>query len=93
MAPINSIADFRAAMRAGPYAWPGGYPRYFVMGDGGACSFETAKSERRQFLEALAHSCRSDQWRPIACEVNWEDSELRCDHSGQRIPSAYGEEN
>lgn len=30
---INSISDFRKAMRNGPYAWPGGYPLFFVMGD------------------------------------------------------------
>lgn len=93
MPAINSISDFRAAMRSGPYAWPGGYPLYFVMGDGGACSFATAKAERRQFLDALAHSHRSDQWRPVAVEVNWEDATLRCDHSGERIESAYGEDD
>jgi len=31
---IETISDFRKAMRHGPYAWPGGYPCYFIMGDG-----------------------------------------------------------
>lgn len=91
MPAIETISDFRAAMRSGPYAWPGGYPLYFVMADGGACSFATAKAERREFLNALAHSHHSDQWRPVAVEVNWEAGDLRCDHSGERIESAYAE--
>jgi len=33
---IESISDFRAAIRNGAYAWPGGYPMFFVMADGGA---------------------------------------------------------
>ena len=27
---INSISDFRRAIHNGPYAWPGGYPLYFI---------------------------------------------------------------
>lgn len=35
--------------------------------------------------------CASTGWRVAGCAVNWEDTELRCDHSGERIPAAYGE--
>lgn len=88
---IKSISDFRAAVRNGPYAWPGGYPLFWVMADGGACAFHVAKDERRFMLQALADNCRSDQWRPVALEVNWEDSLLRCDATGELIESAYGD--
>jgi hypothetical protein len=88
---IKSISDFRAVVRNGAYAWPGGYPLFWVMADGGACAFNVAKDERRFMLQALADNSRSDQWRPVAIEVNWEDADLRCDATGELIESAYGE--
>jgi hypothetical protein len=33
----------------------------------------------------------NDGWRVVACDTNWEDGELYCDHSGERIESAYAE--
>jgi hypothetical protein len=89
--PINSISDFRRAIRNGPYAWPGGYPLYFIMSDGGALSFKAAKAERRGVLEALRDNS-GNGWRPVAVEINWEDAELYCDHTNERIESAYAED-
>ena len=88
---INSISDLRKAFRHGPYAWPGGYPCYFVMADGEPLSFKAAKENRRELLEALTSSHDLNCWRPIGLEVNWEDPDLRCVHSGERIESAYAE--
>lgn len=88
---INSISDFRAAVRNGAYAWPGGYPLYFVTSDGAALSFDAAKAERRNILDSIAHRL-SDGWRVIGMDINWEDANLYCDHTGKRIESAYAEE-
>lgn len=97
---IHSISDFRRAVRNGPYAWPGGYPCYWIMADGGSLAFSVAKSDRRQMLEALAEytaepipyrARRDNEWRPVALEINWEDGDLYCDHTGKRIESAYAE--
>jgi hypothetical protein len=88
--PINSISDFRRAVHNGPYAWPGGYPLYWVMSDGDACAFNVAKSERHNMLEALRDHDRSG-WRPVALEINYEDSDLICAHTGIKIESAYGD--
>ena len=88
--PITSICDFRKAIRNGAYAWPGGYPLFFVMADGEALSFEAAKENHREILEALAHGQRNDGWKPVAFEINWEDSSLICAHTGKAIRSAYG---
>jgi len=88
---INTVQQFREAIENGPYAWPGGYPLYFVTSDGAAISFGTAKYN----VESIAHSIAddiNDGWKVIAVEVNWEDPELRCDHNGERIESAYAEE-
>lgn len=88
---IHTISDFRRAVRNGAYAWPGGYPCYWIMADGGACAFNVAKSERRLMLSELADPAPNDQWRPIALEINWENGALYCDHTGERIESAYAE--
>jgi len=88
---INSISDFRAAYRNGPYAWPGGYPLFFITSDGGALSFAAVRQERRQILEAIRDHSR-DGWRVVAVEINYEDSFLTCDHTGEWIESAYGDE-
>lgn len=88
-----SVSDFRRDIRR-PYAWPGGYPRYFLCGDGLPLAFKTVQAERwirREILESLARGTRSDQWRIVACEINWEDGELYCSHTGERIESAYAE--
>jgi len=87
---INTISDFRRAVRNGPYAWPGGYPFYFITSDGAVLSFMAAKKERRNILEAIRDKDHSG-WRVIAVDINWEDPELYCDHTGKRIESAYAE--
>jgi len=86
-----SIAQFRTDMRAGKYAWPGGYPRYFVMADGESLSFEAARENRRLILEAIRDDDSTGGWQPAATDINWEDSELCCAHTGQPIESAYSE--
>src|SRR6187399_1426285 len=92
---INTISDFRKAMRHGPYAWPGGYPVYFIMEDGDCLSFKAARENRRTLLDAIAEwrdnpRVRSG-WRPVALEINYED-DLTCCHTGEQIESAYGVE-
>ncbi len=90
---IESISDFRKAFRQGPYAWPGGYPMYFVLSDGEALSFKSAKLARRHILEALAdyrtNRREHSGWRPIGLAINWEDSDLHCVHTGEAIEAAY----
>lgn len=89
---INSISDFRKAMRLGPYAWPGGYPMFFVTSYGAALSFSSARYNRRKILESIATNA-SDGWRIVRVDINWEDPDLRCDDTGERIPSAYAEDD
>lgn len=81
----------KALLRAGQYAWPGGYQLYFVTSDGAALSFEAVLQEFRQVLNSIKHGL-SDGWRVVGVDINWEDQELYCEHTGKRIPSAYSEE-
>ena len=68
------------------YAWPGGYPIFYVTRDN----------------EILCPKCTNEniellsdpydlQWYVVGCDINYEDSNLYCDHCGERIESAYGD--
>lgn len=76
-----------------PYAWPGGYPRYFITDDGGSLSYEAAKENKRIIFEAIRDKDKRSGWCVIGCDINWEDAELICDHTNKRIESAYGEDD
>lgn len=80
----------KQALRDGPYTWPGGYPKYFVASDGEALSFAAVLAEFKQVLYSIRHKL-NDGWRVVGVDVNWEDPELYCAHTGERIESAYAE--
>lgn len=87
---INTTAEFKATLRAGPFAWPGIYPLYFLTSDGGVLSFAAARECLKEILWAIEYNDGNSGWRVVACEINYEDDELICDHTGEFIPSAYG---
>lgn len=87
---IETVSDFDAALANGAYAWPGGYPLYFVTDDGGCLCFKAAALEAQLIRDAIAADDRQSGWRVVACEVNWEDETLICEHTGAKIESAYG---
>ena len=72
--------------------WPahtdvGGYPLYYLTAAGGVLSPKSANENLEQTL------CSDDpQWFIVACDINYEDPDLYCDDSSERIPSAYAEE-
>lgn len=74
------------------YAWPGGYPLYLITSDGAALCIDCGKKEYRNIVRSI-HRNVSDGWKVEAVDVNWEDTNLYCDHCSQLIESAYGESN
>lgn len=91
---IKTVADFKATLRAGRYAWPGGYPLYFVAGDGEALSFKTARDNFRGIVYAIQNNNirPHDGWNVVGCEINYEDTDLFDAHTGEKIESAYGDD-
>ena len=73
-------------------AWPGGYPLYLVTGDGGALCPQCVKRELRVIIGTVRDEDTQGGWYPAGVDVNWEDPALYCDHCGERIESAYGED-
>jgi hypothetical protein len=84
------LADVKQAIRQ-PYAWPGGYPLFVVMSDGEALSIAAAKEQWREIVRATLQRDRSG-WQAAGVDINWEDAKLYCAHTGQRIESAYAED-
>lgn len=87
--PNSTVEQFKNFVRR-PYAWPGGYPMFAVCDDGGCLCKDCAKSEAALIIRATV-SQDSSGWQVAAVGVNWEDTELTCDHCGNAIESAYGD--
>ena len=85
---INTVKDLKDAFINGPYAWPGGYPMYFITSDGAALSFSAAV-ENMELVEDSIETGSDDGWRIVAFDINWEDGELYCDHTNEKIEAAY----
>ncbi len=85
---IRTVAEFKATLRAGAYAWPGGYPRYLICSDGGALCFDCGHKEARNVMESIDRKA-GDGWRVVACDINYEDADLHCEHCSKSIEAAY----
>lgn len=90
---IKTVEDFNEALATGPYAWPGGYPLYFFTSDSAALSFKAAQANAELIREAIADNDTRCGWHVCGMDVNWEDAQLYCDDTGERIESAYAEDD
>lgn len=90
MTPAERLKMVKQFIRQ-PYAWPGGYPCYLLMADGGVLSHQAAKDNFKTIAFEVITNDTRDDWHPVSVEINWEDPDLYCDHTGQRIESAYAE--
>ena len=86
-----SLLEVKRQLRSGKYAWPGGYPLYFITADGAALSFEAVRAEWRNIVQAHLWNDSRSGWAIAGVDVNWEDTELYCDHTNAKIESAYGD--
>ena|ERR1700722_7881427 len=84
---IDSVADFKATLRNGPYAWPGGYQMFLLCDDGAPLCFKCGHKEARSIISSIADR-RRDGWRVVACDINYEDSDCYCAHCSDKIPAA-----
>ena len=90
---IKSVQGLDDVMEGnlGGYAFPGGYPIFFVTSDGGVLSYAAVQDNRGEIDEAIRDRDNSG-WRVVGADVNYEDAFLFCDHTGERIESAYAED-
>ena len=89
-----ALSVIKAELREGKYAWPGGYPKFFLCADGEPLSYDAAYENFKYIVQRhlVPDSSNDPQWLLVAYDVNWEDSNMFCSHSGKRIESAYAED-
>jgi len=75
------------------YAWPGGYPIFYLCSDGGTLCPECVNVEAIHTGCNGTERCKEDdaQWCVVASDVHWEGAAMICDHCNAEIESAYGE--
>lgn len=85
--------DLARDLREGRYTSLGSYPKFWVTAHGSVISYDAIMGELCRYMRATAGKCESwdREAAIVGCDVNWEDADLYCDHTGQRIPSAYAE--
>lgn len=73
------------------YAWPGGYPIYYLFADGEVCCPDCANGENG----SQAHEDRDGDhdWLLVGQQVHYEGETLACVHCNRQIESAYGNPN
>lgn len=69
------------------YAWPGGYPFFYLTDDGDTACPDCANGENQS--DFPDPSADDSQWTIVGVEVNWEDTDMVCCHCNSRIQSAY----
>lgn len=72
------------------YAWPGGYPLYYIVADGEALCPGCVNAEIK-LIDAARFDLWDKQWRVIGVDANYEDVSLYCAHCNKQIPAAYAD--
>jgi len=68
------------------WAWPGGYPIYYVCEDGGVLCADCANNN----IDLTTDPDAERDWKIVAGDINYEDDSLSCDNCYGHIESAYG---
>jgi hypothetical protein len=87
---IRNTAQLKATLRAGPYAWPGGYPIVLITNDGEMVSPAALAKDRGQLQWAIRSIRDRGGDRIIGADVYWEGEPVECAATGVMIESAYG---
>jgi hypothetical protein len=84
--PSEVLRSVKLALRE-----PSTVSAFVVMHDGEALSLAAARENWPQICWATITRDGSSGWRAEAVDVNWEDPNLLCAHTGEPIPATYGE--
>ena len=84
---IRTVRDLATALRRGKYTSVGSYPLFFVNSQNQVFSFEAVRGDFMTFARGVFEGVNPI----VSVEVNWENPELYCDATEERIESAYAE--
>lgn len=85
---VRKILGMRVCREPLPsFAWPGGYPIFYLFRAGGVCC---PKCANQNIVEIDGERCNSHGgWALAGSDLNYEDDDLVCDHCNCGIPAAY----
>jgi len=69
-------------------SWPGLYPVFYVTADNGTLCPACVNEHR-----TLCADPADPQWHVTDTDINWESTDMTCEHCNAVIDSAYGESN
>ena len=96
---IKTKSELIEQLKYGQFAFPGGYPRYFVAKDMSCICYDCLVPKGRvesetdiesRAIDALDNPNSDKAWEVNYVDINWEDISLLCDECNKQIPSAYG---
>lgn len=86
---IASGADMRASLRAGKFAWPGGYEVFGATSDGACLCFDCIR-ENIALVTSAIRARDNSGWRVTGLFTDAEtDSFTACDNCGRVIVEGY----
>ena len=88
---INTGADLRATLRAGPWAFPGGYEIALYTSDGAMASLRGLLGDRGALYQALYDIRHKISGRVIGCDIYYEGPIEHCAYTNTAIEAAYGD--
>jgi hypothetical protein len=94
---MSRVIEVDADLKPIAYAWPGGYPMYYLAREGWRDEetgiLEESSYDRTTFVlcSKCAREARELDRILIDCDVNWEDTDLICEDCNELIESAYAE--
>ena len=99
---ITTSKELVLSLIDGEFAFPGGYPKYWVTKDGSCLCYKCLAPHKAlggkalhvnpSAIDALDNPNSDTQWEVVGCDINWEDTWLVCEECSKRIPSAYCED-
>lgn len=91
-ANVGTVAWFLGTLRSGKFTSLGCYPKFWLCSDGETLSYEACLANCGRIARSIRDGS-NDGWRVVACDVNWEDPDMQCAHTNERIESAYAEDH
>ena len=77
---IATPSELASTIRAGKYAWPGGYAVFFIASDGGVICHDCTVVEYRNVVDSIRRDI-NDGWRIVGAECSANtDGAMYCDY-------------
>ena len=85
---IKTFIEFKSTLRHGSRIAESNLPLFFVSYDLHSLCFDCARKHYRKIILAIKKNARKSGFFINACQVNFDQEDLTCDHCESQIPCA-----